>query len=296
MLAAAPVLAGLRALVRARLLGRVGPSLLQPWRDLRRLLRKQPVLPGTASWLFTAAPFACLVIAVAAALLVPSFALGMATAPLADLVVLAGLLAAGRFALALAGYESGTALGGMGASRITVAAVCGEPAMLLIVLVLAALAGSSNLDVISAVELGGLQRVSWIAAGAALAIAGWAVMGRDAGGSQLTLVQAAATLDYSGPYLAMVVYAGQLGALASLNVLAALFLPFGTAANGAGPQAWAIGVAAWILKVGVLGVCLAALDAAEAWPSLARTPAVLGIAALLAVLAAVVLFAGQGPA
>ncbi len=296
MLAAAPVLAGLQAVVRARLLGRTGSALLQPWRDLKRLLRKQPVLPDSASWLFTAAPFACLAVAMVAALLVPSFALGMATAPLADLLVLAGLLASGRFALALAGYESGTALGGMGASRITVAAVCGEPAMLLIILVLAALAGSSNLDAISAMELDRLQRVPWITAGAALAIIGITVIGRKNGGPQLTLVHGAATLDYSGPYLAMVVYAGQLGALVSLSVLAVLFLPFGIAASGAGPLAWVVGIAAWMLKVGALGACLATRDAVEAGPSLARVPAALGIAALLAFLAAVFVFAGQGPA
>ena len=296
MLAAAPVLAGLRALVRAWCLGQAGPALLQPWRDLERLLRKQPLLPDTASWLFTAAPFACLVVAMAAALLVPSFALGMATAPLADLVVLAGLLAGGRFALALAGYESGTALGGMGASRITVATVCGQPAMLLIILVLATLAGSSNLDVISAMEWEGSLRTPWVAAGVALAMAGTTVMGRREGGPPLTLVLKAAALDYSGPYLAMVAYAGQLAALVFLNLLAALFLRFGIAAADAGPLAWCVGVAAWISKIGTLGVILAALDAVGAGPKLARVPAALAIAALVALLAAVILFAGQEPA
>lgn len=293
MLAVAPMLAGLRALVQARLLGRAGPALLQPWRDLERLLRKQPALPDTASWLFTAAPFACLVVAVAAALLVPSFALGMATAPLADLVALAGLLAAGRFALALAGYESGTALGGMGASRITVAAVCAEPATLLVILVLATLSGSSNLNVIAVTSPRG---VPWVAAGVALAIIGFIAIGRKANQPQLSLVHEAAALDYSGPYLAMVAYAGQLGALISLSVLAVLFLPFGIAAGGAGPLAWAIGVAAWMLKIGALGTGLAALDALGVGPTLARVSVVLGMATLLAFLAAIILFAGQGPA
>lgn len=295
MLAAAPVLAGLRALVRARLSGRAGPTLLQPWRDLERLLRKQPVLPEAASWLFTAAPFVCLAVAIAAALLVPSFTLGMATAPLADLVVLAGLLAAGRFTLALAGYESGTALGGMGASRITTAAVCGEPATLLVILALAALARSSNLDTVSATLRDGPRGLSWIAAGAALAIVGFTAIGRRDDGPALTLVDPAIALGYSGRYLAMVAYAGQLGALAALGVLVALFLPFGIAASGAGPLAWAVGVAAWMLKMGALGVCLAALDAIGPGLSPARAPAVLGIAAALAFLAAVVVFAGQGP-
>ena len=296
MLAGAPILMGLRALVQARLSGRAGPALLQPWRGLERLLRKQPVLPETASWLFTAAPFVCLAVAIAAALLVPSFTLGMATAPLADLVLLAGLLAAARFTLALAGYESGTALGGMGAGRITTAAVCGEPATLLVILALATLARSSNIDTISAMVREGPRGLPLIAAGAALAIVGFTVIGRRDDGPALTLVYRAAALDYSGRYLAMVAYAGHLGALAALSVLAALFLPFGIAASGAGPLAWAIGIAAWMLKMGALGVGLAALDAIGPGLSLARVPAVLGMAAVLAFLAAVVVFAVQGPA
>ncbi len=270
--------------------------MLQPLRTLVRLLRKQPVLPDAASWLFTSAPLACLAVAVTAALLVPSFALGMTTAPLADLVVLAGLLATGRFTLALAGYESGTALGGMGASRITVAAVCGEPAIMLVVLVLATLAGSSNLDAISATMLEGPHGISWVAAGAALAIVGFTAMERNAGGPQLSLVHEAAVLDYSGRHLAMLAYAGQLGSLVWLSLLAALFVPFGLAAAGTGPLAWAVGIAAWAVKIGAFAVCLAALDAVKAGPTLARVPAVLGMAAMLAFLAAVVLFAGQGPA
>ena len=51
----------------------------------------------------------------------------MTTAPASDLLVLAGLLAFDRCALALAGYETGTALGGMGASRVTLAAVWAAP-------------------------------------------------------------------------------------------------------------------------------------------------------------------------
>jgi formate hydrogenlyase subunit 4 len=293
MMTAAPLLAGLRVLARARLLGRAGPSLIQPWRDLARLVRKQPVLPDTASWLFTCMPFVCLAAAVVAALLVPSFALGMPTAPLSDLVVLAGLLALARYALALAGYDTGTAVGGMGATRITLVAVWGEPSVLLIILVLASLAGSSNLDAIGATLSEQPQGVLWLAAGAALAIVGFMLTGPGRDAAQLTLVHEAAMLDYSGRYLAMVAYAGQLGVLVWLSLLAALFIPFGMASGGAGLLAWAFGIAAWGLKVGALGVCLAVLDAVTAGPGITRVPVVLGMTALLIWLAAVFVFASQ---
>ena len=111
VLAAAPVLAGALRLARARLEGRRGPPLSQGWRDLARLSRKRPVLAQDASWVFAAVPGVCATATVAAALLVPSFALGMATAPLSDLLVVAGLLALARCVLALAGLDAGAAAG-----------------------------------------------------------------------------------------------------------------------------------------------------------------------------------------
>ncbi|MEJ1979375.1 MAG: hypothetical protein WDN49_28025 [Acetobacteraceae bacterium] len=44
MAATAPLLVGLVRWLKARLLGRVGAPVLQPWLDLRRLVRKQPVV------------------------------------------------------------------------------------------------------------------------------------------------------------------------------------------------------------------------------------------------------------
>lgn len=298
MLAAAPLLAGAQAWVGARLLGRAPPPPLLPWRDLVRLSRKRPVLPGPASWLFEGAPFACLSAIIAAALLVPSFALGMATAPIADLVVLAGLLALDRCVLALAGYETGTALGGMGASRVMLAVVWAAPAAALVILLLATLAGSSNLDAACAAlrEAPPGLAAARAPAAAALAIIGFVMARRGAGGPPLTLMQDAAALEYSGPALALVTYAGQLRTLVWITLTAALVLPFGLAPGGAGPLAWGVGVAAWVVKTGALGVAVAVLDTIIAGPVPARVPAMLGVAAVLAFLAAVLLFASQGPA
>ncbi len=149
--------------LKARLLGRVGPPLLQPWRDLLRLLRKQPVMAENASWLFAAAPAGCLAAIAAAAALVPSFALGMASAPLADLLVIAGLLALARCILALAAMDVGTAFGGIGASREMTFAVFAEPALLLVIFTLALLAGTTNLDVIAACLREGTLRAAGLA-------------------------------------------------------------------------------------------------------------------------------------
>ncbi|MFN9089981.1 MAG: respiratory chain complex I subunit 1 family protein, partial [Alphaproteobacteria bacterium] len=151
MLALAPMLTGSVRWLKARLMGRRGPHPLQPWRDLLKLLKKRPVLAENASIISRAAPYVAVASALLAAALVPSFARGMVFAPFADLLLIAGLLALGRFAMALAGMDVGTAFGGIGATREMAFAALAEPALVLAALIFAILAGTTNLDVISGI-------------------------------------------------------------------------------------------------------------------------------------------------
>ena len=303
LLALAPVLAGGLRSARARLLGRGGPPVMQGWRDLARLARKQPVLADDASWLFAAVPGACLTAVLAAALLVPSFALGMATAPLSDLLVIAGLLGLARVALGLAALDTGTAFGGIGASRAGLVAAFAEPALLLVVLVVALLAGTTNLDLVAETLRGGGQglRVSLGLALLAACAVSLAENGRlsadnSATHPELTMVHEAMTLEYSGRHLALVEYAAALRLLLWLTLIAAVFLPFGIAPAGAGLLAWLVGLLAWAGKVGGLAAALAVLEASVAGMRVFRPPEFLGAALLLALVAAVLLFVSQGAA
>ncbi len=304
MLAAAPLLVGGIRTFKARLLGRVGPPLLQPWRDLRRLLRKQPVLAENASWLFRAAP-ACGFAAVATvAALVPSFTLGMATAPLSDLLVITGLLAGARCILALAGMDVGTAFGGIGASREMTFAVFAEPAMLLVIFTLALLVSTTNLDVIAAGLREGTYglRVSLGLALIAIIVVAIAENGRipvdnPATHLELTMVHEAMVLEYSGRHLALIEWAGALRLLVWLSLIGIIFAPFG-AANGtaslASPLLWLGGFAAWGAKISIAAIGLGLLESAIAKMRVFRVPEFLGIAVLLGLLAAVFLFVSQG--
>ena len=117
VLAAAPLLTGLVRKVKARWQRRRGASVVQPYRDLRRLLGKEVVLAEGASWLFRAAPYGIFAFTWVAAALVPSFATGLIFSWTGDLIVIVALLGAARFLLTLAGMDIGTAFGGIGASR-----------------------------------------------------------------------------------------------------------------------------------------------------------------------------------
>jgi formate hydrogenlyase subunit 4 len=301
LLAAAPVVAGVVRHVKARLLGRVGPPVLQPWRDLRRLLRKQPVVAENASWLFLAAPSAHLAAVLAAAALVPSFALGMASAPMADLLVIGGLLALSRVILALAAMDIGTRFGGIGASREMTYAVFAEPALLLTIFTLALMVGTTNLDNIALVlregAVGlrvslGLILVAMIAI--ALAENGRVPVDNPASHLEVTMVHEAMVLEYSGRHLAMLELAGALKLLLWMSLIVVIFVPFGIARGGALPLWWFAGLAAWGAKIGVMALALAGFETAIAKMRVFRVPEFLGVAVLLALLAVVFLFVSQG--
>lgn len=300
-LAVSPLVVGAIRRFKARILGRAGPPLLQPYRDLFRLLRKQQVSAGNASAVFDHAPAIALASTIAAVALVPSFTLGMSTAGAADLLLIGGLLGIGRAALALAGMDIGTAFGGIGASREMLFAAFAEPALMLVVITLALLAGTTNLDVIASVLGSGVLglRVSLaLALGALMAVAivecGRIPVDNPATHLELTMVHEAMVLEYSGRHLALIELAAALKLLLWFSLIATVFVPVGLAPPGVAPLSWAVGMLFWAGKMAVLGVMLAVFETTRAKMRVFRVPEFLGVAMLLAMLAAVLLLVSQG--
>jgi formate hydrogenlyase subunit 4 len=297
VLAAAPLAVGGVRWMKARLMGRAGAHPLQPWRDFCKLLRKRPVLAEHASGMTTAAPYVAVAAAIAAVALVPSFSRAMALSPLSDLLVIAALLALGRVALALAGMDAGTAFGGLGAAREMSFAALAEPGLLLVVLILAMLAGTTGLDAIAAAfqdnALG--LRVSLalaLIATCAIAIVENARIPADnpATHLELTMVHEAMILEASGRHLALWEAASALRLTLWLALIAALFVPFGTAPAGFAPLGWIVGIVAWVAKMALLCAVLAAFESAIAKMRVFRVPEFLGVALLLGLLGAILLF------
>jgi len=296
MLAAAPLLTGLVRLLKARILGRRGPPLLQPYRDLWKLMRKQPVVAANASSLFRLAPYLHMAFVLAGIALVPSFANGMSFAPLSDLVVIIGILAAARAIVALAAMDVGTAFGGLGASREMTFAVLAEPAMLMVVFIFALLTGTTQLDLTLSVlrdtDFG--VRVSLalaLIAMVAIAIAENARISVDnpATHLELTMVHEAMVLEYSGRHLALIEAAAMLRLLFWMSLIGVMFFPYGLG-RGADPLGWPLGLALWGVKVLVLAAALALFECAIAKMRVFRVTEFLGTALLVALLGAIFLF------
>jgi len=296
----APLLTGLVRKVKARLLRRRGASVLQPYRDLLRLLRKEAVLAENASWLFRWTPYMVFAATWVAAALVPTFATGLTFSWTADLIAIIALLASTRFFLALAGMDVGTSFGGIGSSREVMIASLAEPAMLLIVFTLALVAGSTQLSTIAAYmatpQVG--LRVSLALALIGLVIVAIAENARipvdnPATHLELTMVHEAMVLEYSGRHLAMIEFAASLKLLLYMALIACLFLPWGLATSGAGLATYTIGVAAFLGKLALLGVLLAIFESAVAKMRVFRVPDFLGAALMLGLLGTLLLFVSR---
>jgi len=297
VLLAAPALTGLVRKIKARIQRRRGPSIVQPYRDLRRLLGKEVVLAENASWLFRVAPYLIFAFTWVAAALVPTFATGLIFSWSGDLIAIIALLGSARFLLALAGMDVGTSFGGIGASREVMIASLAEPATLLIVVSLALLAGSSQLSTIAefmASPAAGL-RVSLALALVALVIVALAENARipvdnPATHLELTMVHEAMVLEYSGRHLALIDLSSQLKLLLYLSMIACIFMPWGAAAPEASVQSLAMGAITYMVKLTACAVALAVFETSIAKMRVFRIPEFLGAALMLALLATLLRF------
>jgi formate hydrogenlyase subunit 4 len=292
-----PLLTGLVRKVKARLLRRQGPPLLQPYRDLLRLMRKDVVLAENASWLFRAIPYIVFAGTWVAASLVPTFASGLLFSWSADLIALVALLGSARFFLALAGLDVGTSFGGIGSSREVMIASLAEPAMLMIVFTLALVAGSTQLSAIAAHMVSGEVglRVSLGLALLGLIMVAIAENGRipidnPATHLELTMVHEAMVLEYSGRHLALINLSSELKLVLYISVIGCLFTPWGIAPpHGSAPEI-AIGIGSYIAKLALGGFLLAVFETSIAKMRVFRVPAFLGAALMLGLLGTLLLF------
>lgn len=296
-LLAAPLLTGFVRKVKARLQRRAGPPLLQVYRDLARLVGKEAVVPEASSWLFRASPYAIFAATWVAAALVPEFATNLQFSWSGDLIVIAALLGSARFFQMLAALDSGTAFGGIGASREAMLASLAEPAMLMIVFTVALVAGTSQLSAIATFMHSGAEglRLSLALGLVALVMVGLTETGRfpvdnPATHLELTMVHEAMVLEYSGRHLALIELAGAMRLLLYMSLIACIFAPFGIAPPGAGPAALALGLASYAGKLGFGAVALAGFETTIAKMRVFRIPNFVGAALMLGLLGTLLLF------
>lgn len=300
VLVLAPAVTGVIRKIKAHLQRRIGPPIIQPYRDLRRLLGKDVVLAENTSWLFQMAPYVIFAATWVAAALVPTFETGLLFSWSGDLIAIVALLGVARFLQGVAALDTGTSFGGIGASREVMIASLAEPAMIMVVFTVALVAGSTQLSTIAElmVSTGGL-RVSLAMALVALVIVALAENARipvdnPSTHLELTMVHEAMVLEYSGRHLALLELSASLRLLLYISLISCIFFPFGLVAGGAGLLAHAGAMTAYLLKVVVASALLATLETSIAKMRVFRIPNLLGIALMLGLLGTLLLFVSEG--
>jgi formate hydrogenlyase subunit 4 len=290
LLFAAPLFAGWVKMVKCWFQGRTAPSLLQPVRDIRKLLDKDVTLAENASWIFRFTPYLVFGVSVMAGGIIPILSMDLPLSATADVIALVALFAIARFFTALAGMDIGTAFGGMGSSREMTIASLAEPAMLMAVFAVSLVAKSTSLSEMARVISQGhsLLRPSLVFALLAFILIALAETGRvpvdnPATHLELTMIHEAMILEYSGRHLALIEWAGMMKLFLFTTLGIASFFPGGIAqGNGLLPVIVALPVL--LLKLAVVGVGLVLIETGLAKMRIFRITEFLGSAFLFATL------------
>lgn len=293
----APLLMGSLRKLKARLQGRRGASVFQPYRDLRKLLAKEAVISENTSWIFRFTPYLVASVMLLSALLVPMLSTRTPLGFIGNIIVLMYLLLLATFFLALAGLDAGSAFGGMGSSREMIIAALAEPTVMIAIFAIALRVGSTSLDEI--VRRGADDSLLLLNPGHLLAFVAFFIVALAETGRlpidnpsthlELTMIHEAMILEYSGRHLALIEWAAAMKLLLFLALLSNLFFPWGVAST-LEPLPVAIAFAALVLKIGTLAAAVAILETSIAKLRLFRVPELLSGSFTLALLAVISFF------
>ncbi len=288
LLLMAPLFAGWVKMVKCWFQGRTSPSVLQPYRDIRKLFAKDVTLAENASWIFRFTPYLVFGVSVMAGGIVPIVSTELPLSATADVIALVTLFAIARFFTALAGMDIGTAFGGMGSSREMTIASLAEPAMLMAVFAVSLVAKSTSLSVMAHVIYQGhsLLRPSLVFALLAFILIALAETGRvpvdnPATHLELTMIHEAMILEYSGRHLALIEWASMMKLFLFTTLGIASFFPWGIAQSEDLIDI-AAAVPFLLLKLGIVGIGLVMIETGLAKMRIFRVTEFLGSAFLFA--------------
>ena len=233
LLLLAPLFSGISRMIRARIQSRRGPGVLQDYRDISKLLKRQNVLPENASWVSKVMPFVLISSVMVVAMSLPLFTRIAPLGAASDLITVVYLLALYRFFFSIAGLDSNSTFSGLGASREVTLGVLVEPILMLAFLVIALIAGSTNFAVMGS-RLSEMYELYPIATIVAVVAAGFAVfieMGKipfDLAEAEQELQEGPLT-EYSGPALALLKMGLSLKSIVVAAIFVSVLIPFGAA-------------------------------------------------------------------
>jgi hydrogenase-4 component C len=281
LLVLAPLFSGFARVMRAKMHSRQGPPLMQNYRDITKLMTRQEVVSNQTGWIFRITPALSLACMFAAAMIIPILVTASPLEAAGDLILIVYLFALPRFFLAIAGLESGSTFGGVGSRRELLVSALVEPILLLVIFVMALLAGTTNLGRISTQVATGTfpYSLAYLLSLAAFAFGVYIEMGKlpfDLGEAEQEL-QEGPLAEYSGRSLAILKWSIYMKQLVLVALFLALFIPFGAMTSPSIPGLLLAAVI-FLLKVLVWFFIAAVLENAMARTRFMNAPVVVWMA------------------
>ena len=283
-----PLIQGIIKKLKANCQGRVGASILQPYYDLIRLFKKEMVFSRVTSWIFRVTPFIVFISTIVAAMMIPVITTKSSFGLMGDVIALIYILALGRFFLALAALDAGTAFGGEGSSREMIVSILVEPMIMLCIFTVAITAGSTNIAMIAEPQ-SFILSPSHVLALLAFLIAIIADTGRIPVDNpdthlELTMIHEGMILEYSGRYLALIEWSHYIKQMILFTLFVDMFVPLGIA-HDTGMTGLVISSGVYLLKMLFLAGFMAIVESTRAKVRVFQIPSIVGGSFVLAVLA-----------
>ena len=282
-----PLIQGIIKKFKAGLQGRVGAGILQPYYDIIRLLKKEMVLSSVTSWIFKVTPYIVFISTIVAAMMVPVITTKSSFSIIGDVIVLIYIFALGKFFMALAALDAGTAFGGEGSSREMIVSILVEPMIMLCIFTVAITAGSTNIARIAEPQ-GFIFTPSHVLALLAFMIAIIADTGRVPVDNpdthlELTMIHEGMLLEYSGKYLALMEWSYYMKQMLLFTLAADMFFPAGIAHN-IETSSLIVSSGVYSLKILFMAGIMAIVESTRAKMRFFQLPSLLGGSFVLAVL------------
>ncbi len=239
LLAVSPFFAGLSRLLRARLHCRQGAGVLQEYRDIVKLLKRQSVAPAAAGWVFVSMPYLLTGALLTIACSLPMLMQASPLPAIGDVITLIYLFAVVRFVFVIAGLDTGSTFTAIGASREAIMGILVEPILMLGLWVAGLVAGSLQLTAITH-SIASWPLYDWLPllfAWLACAFATYIEMGKlpfDLAEAEQELQEGPLT-EYSGAGLGILKWGISLKQLVVLQLFLGVFIPWGQATELTAP-------------------------------------------------------------
>ncbi len=258
---------GIDRKLAARMQGRIGPPLRQPFWDVSKLFQKENILPYHAvDWVFNFMPLVALSSAIVIMLYLPIGPLKPVLGSFGDLIVVIYLFAFPSLAMAIGGFSSGSPVSAIGAQREMVVMMSYELPLAIVIFgraMLLADNGLEGLSLKSAADVWGMAGIIGMIGLALLLLALLMVVPGELAKIPFDQPEAETELaggvlaEYSGRNMGMFSIADAVKSLALASLIVALFFPWGISQHmtwlpeieGYAVGAWAVDGAFFLLKV-----------------------------------------------